>query len=245
MNDPTVLSRQHSLLIPQSEEAGNLRHRKRQARLCASARAEERKRIARELHDELGQQMTALQQGLGVLRIQLNRERPDLSEQVLHLISISHRAVEAIRDVQYGGPIGRLRHNLENTLQHLIEDFKRISGIDCRCSLPAKAIDLTSEQASHLYRIVQESLTNILRHAKASWAAVSLEQRDNDYVLEISDDGCGFTLSDTMPDSTGLSGMRERGKRLGGPVIIFSHPGQGTIVQAIFPVKTRLERTPS
>ena len=53
------------------------------------------------------------------------------------------------------------------------------------------------------------------------------------------DDGCGFTLSDTLPDSTGLSGMRERGKRLGGPVIIFSHPGQGTIVQAIFPVKPR------
>lgn len=241
-----MLSRKRSQTqLKQNEETESFRHRKRQAKLCAMARAQERKRIARELHDELGQQLTALQQGLGVLRIQLNQERPDLSDQIGHLIGISHSAISAIRDVQYGGPIGRLRHNLESTLGNLTEDFKRISGIDCRCSLPARPVDLTQEQAAHLYRIVQESLTNILRHANASWASVSLEQRDNDYVLEISDDGRGFTLSDTMPDSTGLSGMRERGKRLGGPVIIFSHPGQGTIVQVIFPVKTSVERTPS
>lgn len=223
----------------QNEDTDAARRRKQRAKLYAMARAQERKRIARELHDELGQQLTALQQGLGVLRIHLNRERPDLHEQILHLISISHSAIEAIRDVQFGGPIGRLRQDLENTLQNLTEDFRQLSGIACRCSLPAKPIELDPDQASHLYRIVQESLTNVLRHANASWAAVSLEQRDSDYVLEISDDGCGFTLSDTLPDSTGLSGMRERGKRLGGPVIIFSHPGQGTIVQAIFPVKHR------
>ncbi|UCJ17456.1 sensor histidine kinase [Pseudomonas sp. MM211] len=240
MTDATMLSQQCSQSrTQQNKDTDAARHRKRQAKLYAMARAQERKRIARELHDELGQQLTALQQGLGVLRIHLKRERPDLSEQILHLISISHSAINAIRDVQFGGPIGRLRHDLENTLRNLTEDFKRLSGIPCRCSLPAKPIDLKPEQASHLYRIVQESLTNIVRHANAGWAAVSLERRDNDYVLEISDDGCGFTLSDTLPDSTGLSGMRERGKRLGGPVIIFSHPGQGTIVQAIFPVKPR------
>lgn len=223
----------------QNEDTDAARRRKRQAKLYAMARAQERKRIARELHDELGQQLTALQHGLGVLRIHLSRERPDLSEQILHLINISHSAIDAIRDVQFGGPIGRLQEDLENTLQTLAEEFRQLSGITCRCSLPSTPIDLAPDQASHLYRIVQESLTNILRHAHASWAAVSLERRDNDYVLEISDDGCGFTLSDTLPDSTGLSGMRERGKRLGGPVIIFSHPGQGTIVQAIFPVKPR------
>jgi len=221
----------------QNEETDAARRRKRKAKLYAMARAQERKRIARELHDELGQQLTALQQGLGVLRIHLKRDRPDLSEQILRLIGISHSAIDAIRNVQFGGPIGRLRHDLENTLHSLTEDFKRLSGIPCRCSLPPIPINLEADQASHLYRIVQESLTNILRHADANWAAVSLEQRDNDYVLEISDDGCGFTLSDTLPDSTGLSGMRERGRRLGGPVIIFSHPGQGTIVQAIFPIK--------
>lgn len=223
----------------QNEETEDARHREHRAKLYAAIRDKERKRIARELHDELGQQLTALQQGLGVLGIRLKRDRPDLEEEIQRLIGITYSAIEAIRDVQFGGPIGRLHHSLENSLKHLVDDFKRLSGIDCRCSLPP-TLDLNADQASHLCRIVQESLTNILRHAHASRAAVSLEQRDNDYVLEISDDGRGFTLSDTLPDSTGLSGMRERGKRLGGPVIIFSHPGQGTIVQAIFPVAHRV-----
>ncbi len=219
----------------QNEKSDAARQRKRRAKLYAAIRDKERKRIARELHDELGQQLTALQQGLGVLGLRLRPERADLEHEIQRLITITHSAIEAIRDVRFGGPTGRLRHGLENTLKHLVDDFKHLSGIDCRCSLPP-ALDLNADQASHLCRIVQESLTNILRHAGASRASICLQQRDNDYVLEISDDGRGFTLSDTLPDSTGLSGMRERGKRLGGPVIIFSHPGQGTIVQAIFPV---------
>lgn len=208
-----------------------------QARLCALARVQERKRIARELHDELGQQLTALQQGLGVLRLQLNQDRPDLLEHIERLTSISNSAIEVIREIHSGAPIKQLQQNLGSTLDELIEEFRQLSAIDCRYNLPEHELDLEPERAAHLYRIVQESLTNILRHANASRAEVSLDRRENDYVLEIFDDGQGFTLSDILPDSTGLSGMRERGKQLGGPVIIFSHPGQGTIVQAIFPVK--------
>lgn len=206
------------------------------AKLCALARAEERKRIARELHDELGQQLTALQQGLGVLRIHLGPDRPDLLDHIERLTSISRNAIETIREIHHGVPAQRLQHNLRSTLEGLIEEFRQLSAIECRCNLPEYDLELEPGRASHLYRIVQESLTNILRHANASRAEVSLERREHDYVLEIFDDGQGFILSDILPDSTGLSGMRERGKQLGGPVIIFSHPGQGTIVQAIFPV---------
>ena len=207
------------------------------AKICALARAQERKRIARELHDELGQQLTALQQGLGVLRIHLGQDRPDLLSHIERLTSISHGAIETIREIHNGAPTKQLQHNLSSTLEGLIEEFRQLSEIECRYNLPKQDLELEPGRASHLYRIVQESLTNILRHANASRAEVSLERRDNDYVLEIFDDGQGFILSDILPDSTGLSGMRERGKQLGGPVIIFSHPGQGTIVQAIFPVR--------
>lgn len=208
-----------------------------QAKLCALARTQERKRIARELHDELGQQLTALQQGLGVLRIHLGQDRPDLLGHIERLTRISHSAIEVIREIHNGAPIKQLQHSLISTLEDLIEEFRQLSEVDCRCNLPKQNFELEPGRAAQLYRIVQESLTNILRHANASRAEVSLERRENDYVLEIFDDGQGFTLSDILPDSTGLSGMRERGKQLGGPVIIFSHPGQGTIVQAIFPVK--------
>lgn len=207
------------------------------AKLCTLARTQERKRIARELHDELGQQLTALQQGLGVLRIHLGQDRPDLLGHIERLTAISLGAIEVIREISNGAPIKKLQHNLSSTLEGLIDEFRQLSEVDCRYNLPKQNLDLEPGRAAHLYRIVQESLTNILRHANATRAEVSLERRENDYVLEIFDDGQGFILSDILPDSTGLSGMRERGRQLGGPVIIFSHPGQGTIVQAIFPVK--------
>ena len=171
-----------------------------------------------------------------MLRIHLGQDHPDLLGHLERLSSISQSAIEVVRDIGNGAPIKRLQHNLSNTLKGLIDEFRQLSSVDCRCNLPKQDLDLEPRRAAHLYRIVQESLTNILRHANASRAEVSLEQRENDYVLEIFDDGQGFILSDILPDSTGLSGMRERGKQLGGPVIIFSHPGQGTIVQAIFPV---------
>ncbi|HEY1027476.1 sensor histidine kinase [Pseudomonas chengduensis] len=240
VNTTTTLSRYD--LPPRKQQTSDTEStcpscQSQQAKLCALARTQERKRIARELHDELGQQLTALQQGLGVLRIHLGQDRPDLLGHIERLTSISHSAIEVIREIHNGAPIKQLQHNLISTLEGLIEEFRQLSEVDCRCNLPKQNFELEPGRAAQLYRIVQESLTNILRHANASRAEVSLERRENDYVLEIFDDGQGFTLSDILPDSTGLSGMRERGKQLGGPVIIFSHPGQGTIVQAIFPVK--------
>lgn len=240
MNITTTLSRYD--LPPRKQKTSDTdsicpRCHSKQTRLCALARVQERKRIARELHDELGQQLTALQQGLGVLRIHLGQDRPDMQGHIERLTSITHSAIDVIREIHNGPPIRQLQHNLNSTLEGLIEEFRQLSEIDCRFNQPKQNVDLEPSRAAHLYRIVQESLTNILRHANASRAEVSLERRENDYVLEIFDDGQGFTLSDILPDSTGISGMRERGKQLGGPVIIFSHPGQGTIVQAIFPVK--------
>lgn len=239
MNTTTTLSR-HDLPPRKQPTEGTesicLRCQSQQARLCALARAHERKRIARELHDELGQQLTSLQQGLGVLRIHLGQDRPDMLAHIERLTTIAHSAIDVIREIHNGTPTRQLQQNLTSTLEGLIDEFRQLSEIDCRYNLPKQGIDLEPGRAAHLYRIVQESLTNILRHANASRAEVSLERRENDYVLEIFDDGQGFILSDILPDSTGLSGMRERGRQLGGPVIIFSHPGQGTIVQAIFPV---------
>ncbi len=208
-----------------------------QTRLSFLARAQERKLIARELHDELGQRLTALQHGLGVLRLQFGRDRPELLEHIARLTGITNSTMMVVREIQHGPPIQPLHNNLRSTLKSLIEGFLQLSAIDCRYDLPEHRLGLDPERAAQLYRIVQESLTNILRHANASRVEVRLMQHDSDFLLEIIDDGQGFALSDILPDSTGLSGMRERGKQLGGPVIIFSHPGQGTIVQAIFPVR--------
>lgn len=212
------------------------RFREHLIRMCALARLRERKRIARELHDELGQQLTALLQGLGVLRIRMGHDHPDVLEQIGRLSALTHGAIDTVRAIDCN-QTKQCTNDLDQALATLIGDFRQLSGIDLRYSPPPQGVDLEPERATHLYRIVQESLTNILRHANARSAKVNLERREHDYVLEISDDGQGFALSDLMPASTGLSGMRERGQQLGGPVIIFSHPGQGTLVQSIFPVR--------
>lgn len=203
--------------------------------MCALARLSERKYIARELHDELGQQLTALLQGLGVLRMQLGHEHAQLLEQLGRLSALTHGAIDSVRSI--GCDTQRCANAPVHDLAALIENFRQLCSIDLRYQPPQQGIDLEPERAAHLYRIVQESLTNILRHANATRARVSLERHEHDYVLEISDDGQGFALSDIMPTSNGLSGMRERGQPLGGPVIIFSHPGQGTLVQSIFPAR--------
>ncbi|WP_277373083.1 sensor histidine kinase [Pseudomonas sp. AA-38] len=211
--------------------------------MCRQARLRERKRIARELHDELGQQLTALLQGLGVLRMRMGHEPPDLLEQVSRLAALAHGAIDAIRNIDCSDT-QRFASDPNLALANLIEDFRQLCAIDLRYQPPQQGIDLDPERACHLYRIVQESLTNILRHANANSAKVSIERCEQDYVLEISDDGQGFALNDIMPASNGLCGMRERGQHLGGPVIIFSHPGQGTLIQSIFPRQITQPRKP-
>ena len=99
---------------------------------------------------------------------------------------------------------------------------------------------LDDSQATTAFRIVQEALTNIARHSGASRAVVSLEQVDDRYVLDITDTH-GFDPAKVGRRSLGLAGMRERGTSLGGEVVIFSHPGQGTTVQATFPVNEPTE----
>lgn len=200
-----------------------------------SAREEERKLIAQEIHDELGQHLTALRMGISMLRLQFGEQTPGLNDKVLHLMGLCDRTIQVVRSIATSLRPAALNMGLYPALEWLIGEFRQHSQIHCDFTTHTGEPRLSDEQATKAFRVVQEALNNIARHSGASRAQVSLEQLDDVYRLDITDNGRGFDTDLVNKRSLGLAGMRERGISLGGEVVIFSHPGQGTTVQATFP----------
>jgi PAS domain S-box-containing protein len=202
-----------------------------------SAREEERKLIAQEIHDELGQHLTALRMGISMLRLQFGEQAPGLGNKVEQLMGLCDRTIQVVRSIATSLRPAALNMGLYPALDWLIGEFRQHSQIDCEFTTHSGEPTLTDEQATKAFRVVQEALNNVARHSGASRVEVSLEQLDDLYRLDITDNGSGFDIDLVNKRSLGLAGMRERGISLGGEVVIFSHPGQGTTVQATFPAE--------
>ena len=194
-------------------------------------REEERKAIAREVHDELGQALTALRMDLSLLRLHHAENNPVLLKRIeLMKVGIDN-TIHIVRHVSSALRPVALDLGLSAALEWLVEDFRRRSGIDCRLHPGASEVILSDSKATALFRIVQESLTNVLKHAGATAVEILL-QIENDLVqLEIRDNGRGFSTGrPTQLQCFGLVGMWERVLKLGGTVEIKSAPGAGTRV---------------
>ncbi len=201
-----------------------------------TAREEERKRIAREIHDELGQHLTALRMGISVLRLEFGADNPLLVERIGTLMTLADRSIQVVRGVASSLRPAVLDMGLASALEWLVDDFSRHSGIPCRLELPEDKIPLDDERATALFRIVQESLTNVARHAKAGRVDIVLAEHGPDYLLEVRDDGRGFEPGQSWRNAFGLLGMRERGTMLGGELTLDSAPGKGTRISVRVPV---------
>jgi signal transduction histidine kinase len=197
-----------------------------------AAREEERKRIAREIHDELGQLLTVLRIGISTLRISVGQGSTQLLPQIQGLMETTDRTLRVARDVvtQLRPPV--LDAGLISALEWLAAEFARRTGVECRLHCSEEKLAVEDDRATMIFRTVQESLTNIARHARASRADITL-RRDGDQALsiEVRDDGCGFDTSALAPRSFGLAGMRERARMFGGELSIVSAAGRGTAVQ--------------
>lgn len=204
-----------------------------------SAREEERKLIAREIHDELGQHLTALRMGISMLHLQFGPQAPGLNEAVDGLMGLCDRTIQVVRTIATSLRPAVLNMGLYPALQWLISEFRQHSRIECELTTHSDEPTLTDDQATTAFRIVQEALNNVARHSGATRVLVSLEHLDGVCRLDITDNGRGFDQASVGKRSLGLAGMRERGISLGGEVVIFSHPGQGTTVQASLPIKSK------
>lgn len=205
-----------------------------------TVREEERTRIARELHDELGVRLTCLKLDLARLQSLMGEPmfpRKNMEEKIR---SMTAEVDSTIASVQ--GLVAELRPGVLDDLglvaaiEWQCQDFERRSGIRCCCEAREGDIQLDRPQATAAFRICQEALTNVARHAKATSIRVLVEQLNGDLLLEIQDNGRGIPVEKlTDSASLGLLGMRERAASLGGQIEITGQPGKGTTVMLRLP----------
>jgi PAS domain S-box-containing protein len=208
------------------------------------AREEEKTRIARELHDELGQLLTALKMDLAWLRERLP-VADEVGAKAAEMGALLDRTVTATRRISADlRPLMLDDLGLADAAAWLVEDFGKRSGIACQTELAASddLQDLPNTVATAVYRAIQESLTNIARHSGAKSAWVSLAVRDGWIHVEVEDDGRGFAAEDfAKPRSLGLKGMRERIAYLGGSLEITRAPRGGTRLRVQVPMRRQAE----
>jgi PAS domain S-box-containing protein len=201
------------------------------------AREDERKRIARELHDELGQMLTALRMEVMMLPTHFGEKLEAKSGKLTRRID---QTIQMVRDVVSMVRPSALDMGLGSALEWLGQEFSRFTGVECRVIVPEEPIALDEEHSLALFRIVQESLTNVARHAHASRVDILLEMQAGAGVLEVRDNGAGFNHIQVSDKKTfGLLGMRERVLVLGGKVSVTSSEGKGTALRVEFPITQR------
>lgn len=213
------------------------------ASISSSAREQEKRRIARELHDELAQTLATLRLELDRLSEQLPPETPLVETRVADMRVLVDDAVASTRRIAADlRPMMLDDLGLVAAVQWLAQGFRQRYGIECAVTVEPEDLDLDEPYATTAYRIVQESLTNVARHAGASHVEIGLIREDAGLVLSVRDDGVGFDLSARRkPTSFGLAGLRERAYLVDGQVRIESAPGHGTAIEVRVPLRTTRE----
>ncbi|MDO9011384.1 MAG: PAS domain S-box protein [Gallionella sp.] len=203
----------------------------------SSSREAESKRIAREVHDELGQLLTALRMDISLLRIEFGERDPLLKAKIQDMLVLVDKSIKGVRDVTANLRPAALNMGIVPAIAWLCDEFPDRTNTACTLRVINDPVGLDDARTVALFRIVQESLTNVARHAQASRVEITVERSGGDVVLKIHDDGKGFDPA-ARPEnqSFGLMGMRERAIALGGKVIIDSAPSEGTIVSVHIPI---------
>lgn len=198
-----------------------------------SAQEEERTRVARYLHDELGQMLTALRLTCSSIAPGLG---PDLAQRMRSCIKLTDEMVVAVQRLSTELRPGVLDLGIGAAIEWHLREFESRSRIDCAVEMPGEEQLLDSGVATEVYRIFQEALTNIARHAGATRVSVALKQQPSTLLLEVSDNGRGITAEELNSRSAiGLLGMRERAALVGGTVAIEGNPASGTTVRVVVP----------
>ena len=199
-----------------------------------NVREDERGHLARELHDELGALLTAAKLDVARLKSRLGSTQPEATERLIHLtttlnsgIALKRRIVEDLR------PSSLSHLGLVASLEILAREFEERA--DLVITTDMETVDLGGSAQLTVYRLVQESLTNIGKYAEASQIFISLQNMDGYVTVEVRDNGKGFDLNAINPSSHGLSGMRHRVEAAGGSLTVTSSSFAGTKITAVLP----------
>ena len=235
LRDITLRKKAEDALHAQQQELRRL------AAQVLEAREDEKTRIARELHDEMGQLLTAMKMDLAWLRERLPAGDADAAGRAEQMGRVLDQTVGATRRIASDlRPLMLDDLGLAEAANWLVGDFSSRSGVQCEMRMPGEGAleGLDKAVATALYRALQESLTNIARHAKARQVWVSLGAENGDIYFEVEDDGRGIEPADfAKPRSLGLKGMRERMQYLGGSIEVARAPRGGTRVRVRVPAQ--------
>jgi two-component system sensor histidine kinase UhpB len=229
----------------------NLLESSKQLRELASylqtVREEERTRIARELHDEFGQMLTGIKLDAKWLASFLPGEQPGVANRVTSMFKLIDETMDSMRRVAADlRPVMLDDLGLVAAVEWLAEEFGKRTGIGIRLELDAgqsccgaEDINLDKALSTAAFRIVQECLTNVARHAEAQHVHVLLKCRDSKLILRVTDDGRGMpAVHEIKRNSYGIMGMQERSRSLGGTLDFSSVAGKGTRIEVILPIKS-------
>jgi signal transduction histidine kinase/ligand-binding sensor domain-containing protein len=208
-------------------------------RLLAS-QEEERKRIAAELHDSLGQNIIIMK-NRALLGKKAGADTAMVSEQFDEIVNTATATLEEMRKVAHNlRPLHLERFGLTETIAHTVNNVGASTGIDLQATLDPVDNILPSDVEIHLFRIIQEALTNIVKHAGASAASITTIKRDGLIEIVIKDNGRGFTAGeDTRKKGIGFDDIAQRVNLCGGRLTIDSFPGKGTTLNVILPVQRK------
>jgi signal transduction histidine kinase len=205
-----------------------------------SAREDEGARIAREIHDELGSALTSLKwdlEGLGNLLSETGTAQiASLQEKIAAMMRLTDSTVNMVRRIASQLRPCILDPGLNRAIEREAQQFQAQTGIHCECEGSLENVDLTEEQSIAIFRIFQEALTNIRRHAQATKVHVTITEEVGEFILTICDNGKGIRKSDkSAPQSLGLLGMLERAQLIRGDLKIMGIEGKGTVITLRMP----------
>lgn len=205
---------------------------------ASAIREQEKTRVARELHDELAQSLTALKMDTIWLRDHRDAAAVEVQAKLDGMLAMLDASVAATRRIAADlRPLVLDDLGLVAAIEWLTQNFTQRHGVPCALDID-EDMELHEPYATAVFRIVQESLVNVAKHARAARVQVSVARTGAEVTLSVSDDGAGFEAAAPRKDgSLGLAGLRERAQLLKGTVSITSAPGQGTRVQALIPVR--------
>ena len=197
-------------------------------------REDERSRLARELHDELGALLTAAKLDVARLKSRLGEMKPEVSERLTHLnealnsgIALKRRIIEDLR------PSSLSNLGVVAALDILVHEYSNRYEVAIKATLEPVSLSPAGELT--VYRLVQEALTNVAKYAQASEIEVRLSSRDGEVRVSVQDNGVGFDMAQPRTSAHGLLGMRYRVEAEGGHMLLTSTPGKGTLIEAHLP----------
>ena len=230
LNDVTELRRTLAALLQSEAQLREL------SAHLETVREEEKARIAREVHDELGQMLTVLKLETSMCELAYAQLDPGLHERLNSMKRLIAQLFQLVRDVATALRPPILDAGIASAIEWQARRFEARTQIPCLVQVPDNLPTLSDAKAIGLFRILQEALTNVMRHAQAHTVELTLALEGTDLRLTISDDGVGFVQAQGRPVSFGLVGMRERVLIMGGQLSLSSELGEGTTLSVTVPL---------